>query len=52
MCLIKNLNYKSNNKLSNIKIIKNKLSSGGNLMNAGIYEFKPTIFKFIKKNNL
>ena len=49
MCLIKNLNYKSNNKLSNIKIIKNKLSSGGNLMNAGIYEFKPTIFKFIKK---
>ncbi len=52
MILIKNSNYKSNSKLSNLNISKGVVcySKKSNYMNAGIYFFKHTIFRSIKKN--
>ena len=46
--LIKNKNYKSNSKLSNLSLNKNKIKFGGNLMNAGVYYLKPEILNYIK----
>jgi D,D-heptose 1,7-bisphosphate phosphatase len=51
MCLIKNKNYLSNKKLSNLKIVKmNRVnfSDKSILMNAGIYRFNNKIFNYIK----
>lgn len=53
--LVKNNNYKSNNKLAKLKINKDKLVvNNGKLMNAGIYFFNKKIFKYLKskKNSL
>ena len=53
MILIKNKNYKSNQKLSNLKISKNKqiiITDNSKYMNAGIYFFKKEIFNLIKRN--
>ncbi len=48
--LVKNINYKSNNKLTGLKINQNKLVvNNGKLMNAGIYFFNKKIFKYLKK---
>jgi D,D-heptose 1,7-bisphosphate phosphatase len=52
MALIKNLNYKSNKKLSNLSLdFKNKVSfsSKSNFMNAGIYYFKKNLINSINK---
>ena len=50
MFLIKNFNYKSNNKLANLYIDKNKIVSyGGQYMNSGVYYFKNKILKKIPK---
>ena len=49
MLLIKNNNYKSNKKLSNLKLIKGKVSQRGHLMNAGVYKFKKEILNSIPK---
>jgi NDP-sugar pyrophosphorylase family protein len=47
--LVKNLNYKSNNKLTGLKINQDKLVvNNGKLMNAGIYFFNKKIFKYLK----
>ena len=47
--LVKNINYKSNSKLTRLKINQNKLVvNNGKLMNAGIYFFKKKIFKYLK----
>jgi D-glycero-D-manno-heptose 1,7-bisphosphate phosphatase len=47
--LVKNNNYKSNNKLAKLKINKDKsVINNGKLMNAGIYFFKKKIFKYLK----
>ena len=50
MILVKNKNYKSNSKLSNLSLKKGLVSfnKNSNLMNAGIYFFDKKIFKFIK----
>ena len=50
--LLDNKNYKSNNKLSNLKVKKSKIIFGGKLMNGGVYHLKPNILKLIKKKNL
>jgi D-glycero-D-manno-heptose 1,7-bisphosphate phosphatase len=47
--LLNNKNYKSNNKLSNLKVKKSKIIFGGKLMNGGVYHLKPNILKLIKK---
>lgn len=47
MAIIKNQNYKSNLKLSNLSLKKNKIGYAGKFMNSGIYYFKKDIFKFI-----
>ena len=47
--LMNNKNYKSNNKLANLNIIKNKISFGGKLMNGGVYYLKPAFLNLIKK---
>jgi len=48
--LVKNINYKSNSKLTGLKINQNKLVvNNGKLMNAGIYFFNKKIFKYLKK---
>ena len=52
MILTKNLNYKSNNKLSKLKI-ENKIikkSNNSKYMNSGVYFFKRNIFNLIPKN--
>lgn len=52
MFLIKNYNYKSNSKLSNLKLIQNnivQLAKNSNFMNSGVYIFKKTIFNYLKK---
>jgi D-glycero-D-manno-heptose 1,7-bisphosphate phosphatase len=51
MLLLKNTNYKSNNKLSNLRLEKKTkfISFGGKLMNGGIYLFKNQVLKIIKK---
>ena len=47
--LVKNTNYKSNNKLSNLKLNQNnKVTINGNLMNAGVYLFDKKIFNYLK----
>jgi len=53
LLLIKNTNYFSNKKLSNIKLnsIDHVISFNGDLMNAGVYFFKKRILKIIKKKN-
>lgn len=53
MILVKNKTYKSNKKLSNLKISKNKQiikAKNSKYMNAGIYFFKKEIFDLIKRN--
>lgn len=55
LCLVKNKNYQSNNKLSNLnikngKIIYNHISKN-KLMNAGIYILNKKIIKFLKKKS-
>ena len=52
MILVKNINYKSNNKLNKLKIEKKiiKKSNNSNYMNSGVYFFKKEIFNFIPKN--
>ena len=52
MILVKNLNYKSNNKLSRLKIEKKiiKKSYYSKYMNSGVYFFKKNIFNVIPKN--
>jgi D,D-heptose 1,7-bisphosphate phosphatase len=54
MFLLKNKNYKSNNKLSNLSIKNRKVINKGNLMNSGIYFLKKKNLKKIrkKKNSL
>lgn len=48
--LVKNNNYKSNKKLTGLKINRNKLVVyNGKLMSAGIYFFNKKIFKHLKK---
>ena len=50
MAVTKNLNYSSNNKLSNLKMNnKNEITykRSGNLMNGGLYFFKKKIFKHL-----
>ena len=50
MFLIKNSNYKSNNKLSNLHLNKNEVTSyGGKYMNSGVYFFKNKVLKKIPK---
>jgi len=52
MCLVKNKNYLSNKKLSNLKILKKNqvnFSNKSMLMNAGIYRFDNKIFNYIKE---
>lgn len=51
MALIKNKNYKSNNKLSNLSIKNNIVNNSGNLMNAGVYFFKKKILNYCKNSN-
>ena len=53
MILVKNSNYKSNSKLTNLSIKKEKViyDKNSNKMNAGIYYFDRRIFKFIKNKN-
>ena len=46
--LIKNKNYKSNSKLGNLSLSKNRIKFGGNLMNSGVYYLKPEILNYIK----
>ena len=50
MILVKNKNYKSNSKLSNLSLKKGLVlfNKNSNLMNSGIYFFDKKIFKFIK----
>ena len=51
MVLINNLNYKSNKKLANLKLVKKnfiKFSKNAKLMNAGIYFLNKKIFKKFK----
>ena len=49
MILVKNLSYKSNTKLSKLKISNKfiKIANSSNYMNGGIYYFKKEIFKLI-----
>jgi len=51
MFLLKNKNYKSNNKLSKLSIKNKKVINNGNLMNSGVYFFKKNFLKNIKKKN-
>ena len=51
MILVKNLNYKTNSKLSNINLSKNlkvKFSSKKKYMNAGVYLFKKQLINKLK----
>ena len=50
IALIKNKSYKSNNKLANMGLKKNKVvyRKKSNFMNGGVYFFRKNIFKFIK----
>lgn len=50
MLITENKNYKSNNKLSNLSLRKDKIyySSNSNYMNAGIYLINKKMFKFFK----
>ena len=52
MILVKNLNYKTNNKLNKLKIEKRiiKKSIYSKYMNSGVYFFKKEIFNYIPKN--
>ena len=51
--LVENKNYKSNNKLSNLKIDKSKkIFFGGHLMNAGVYFFNKKIFNYLKSKKI
>ena len=52
MILVKNLSYKSNTKLSKLKISNKfiKIANSSNYMNGGIYYFKKEIFKLIPKS--
>lgn len=51
--LVKNKNYKTNNKLSNLKIDKSKkIIFGGDLMNAGVYLFNKKIFNYLKSKKI
>ena len=55
VCLVKNTNYKSNLKLSNLKIdLNNNLITDkkSNLMNSGIYYFKKNIFDFFPRKKI
>lgn len=52
MFLLKNKNYKSNNKLSNLTIRNNKVKYDGHLMNSGVYFIKKKVLKYIKKKNI
>ena len=51
MLLTKNLNYKTNKKLSDLNLIKNEVKFSGSFMNGGVYKFKKEIFKFISKKS-
>jgi D-glycero-D-manno-heptose 1,7-bisphosphate phosphatase len=47
--LVKNNNYKSNKKLSNLKVnTQGTITRNGSLMNAGVYLFDKKIFNFLK----
>lgn len=50
MLITENKNYKSNNKLSNLSLRKDKIyySSNSNYMNAGIYLINKKMFKYFK----
>ena len=52
MILTKNINYKSNNKLNKLRLENKTVKFGSNYkyMNSGIYYFKKSIFRNIKKN--
>ena len=53
MFLIKNVNYKSNNKLSNLCLNNNKIIlRSGRYMNSGIYYFKKKFLKNIPKKQI
>ena len=53
MFLIKNINYKSNNKLSNLLLKKNQfISYGGKYMNSGVYYFKKEFLNSIPKKEI
>ena len=54
MLVTKNLNYKSNKKLSNIDIFRNKIifKKNSSKMNAGIYMFNKKIFRYLNKKNI
>ena len=51
MFLLRNKNYKSNNKLSKLSIKNQRVIDKGNLMNSGIYFFRKKFLKNIKKKN-
>jgi NDP-sugar pyrophosphorylase family protein len=55
LCLVKNKNYQSNNKLSNLNIKNGKITynhtSKNKLMNAGVYVLSKKIIKFLKKKS-
>ena len=55
MCLVKNKNYKSNNKLSNLNVKSGKVFynyiNKDKLMNAGIYLLNKKVIKFLKKKS-
>jgi D-glycero-D-manno-heptose 1,7-bisphosphate phosphatase len=53
MFLIKNFNYKNNNKLAKLSLTKDQIvSCGGKYMNSGIYYFKNKILKNIPKKQI
>jgi NDP-sugar pyrophosphorylase family protein len=55
ICLVRNKNYKSNNKLSNLNIKNGKIiyndQNKNKFMNAGIYILNKKIINFLKKNS-
>ena len=51
--LVKNTNYKSNKKLSNLKLNQNEeITVNGDLMNAGVYLFNKKIFNYLKPQKI
>ena len=49
MFLLKNKNYESNNKLSNLTLKNKEIKYGGLLMNSGVYYIRKKFLKNIKK---
>ena len=52
MFLLKNKNYESNNKLSNLTLKNKEIKYGGLLMNSGVYYIRKKFLKNIKKENI